>query len=65
MYMLKITAQYNPRSNNRTYSQDMLNKLFREATGQLGIEIELYEATKHSFGIRYVNEDASRDLLKE
>jgi site-specific recombinase XerD len=43
----------------------MLNRLFREATGQLGIEIELYEATKHSFGTRYVNEGASRDLLKE
>ena len=48
------------------YSQDLLNKLFREATRQLGIEIELYEATKHSFGTRYVNERwLSRDLLKE
>jgi site-specific recombinase XerD len=27
--------------------------------------IDNYEATKHSFGTRYLNEGASRDLLKE
>jgi integrase len=49
----------------RPYSPDFLNKLFRTATGELGIQITLYEATKHSFGTRYVNDGISRDLLKE
>ncbi len=28
-------------------------------------KIELYEATKHSFGTHYVNSGISKDLLKE
>jgi hypothetical protein len=32
---------------------------------ELGLEIELYEATKHSFGTYYINNGASKDLLKE
>ena len=51
--------------NNHPYSADLLNKLFRTATKQLGIDITLYEATKHSFGTRYVNDGVSKDLLKE
>ncbi len=50
---------------NRPYSADLLNKLFRNATGELELDITLYEATKHSFGTRYVNDGVSRDLLKE
>jgi len=30
-----------------------------------GLEIELYEATKYSFGTHYVNSDISKNLLKE
>lgn len=51
--------------NIHPYSADLLNKLFREATVQIGIDISLYEATKHSFGTRYINDGVSRDLLKE
>ena len=51
--------------NNHPYSADLLNKLFRTATKQLELDITLYEATKHSFGTRYVNDGVSKDLLKE
>lgn len=49
----------------KAISADLLNKLFRTAAKELGLEITLYEATKHSFGTRYVNDGVSRDLLKE
>ena len=53
------------KSVRRPYSHSYLNKIFRQATSQLGLEIELYEATKHSFGTHYVNNGISKDLLKE
>jgi integrase len=53
------------KSLKRHYSHNYLNKIFRQATSQLGLEIELYEATKHSFGTHYVNSGISKDLLKE
>lgn len=53
------------KSIKRPYSHNYLNKIFRKAIGQLGLEIELYEATKHSFGTHYVNSGISKDLLKE
>ena len=53
------------KSVRRPYSHSYLNKIFRAATGSLGLKIELYEATKHSFGTHYVNSGISKDLLKE
>lgn len=53
------------KSLKRPYSHSYLNKIFRKAASQLGLEIELYEATKHSFGTHYINNGVSRDLLKE
>lgn len=53
------------KSVKRPYSHNYLNKIFSAATSQLGLKIELYEATKHSFGTHYVNNGISKDLLKE
>jgi len=49
----------------RPYSKTFLNDIFREACGEIGLEIRLYEATKHSFGTHYVNAGITRDQMKE
>lgn len=49
----------------RPYSHNFLNKIFNKAVSELGLKIELYEATKHSFGTHYVNNGVSKYLLKD
>lgn len=49
----------------RHYSHDFLNKTFNTACVTLGLKIELYEATKHSFGTWHINHGVSKDILKE
>jgi integrase len=49
----------------RPYSAVLLHVIFKKAARAAGIEITLYEATKHSFGTRMVNEaGASLDVLQ-
>ncbi len=42
-----------------------LNRIFNMACQQLGFKIELYEATKHSFGTQRINEGVPENLLRE
>lgn len=50
----------------RHYSPDFLNKIFNTAARKLGLDIELYEATKHSFGFYHLNKmGVSKEMLKE
>jgi hypothetical protein len=42
-----------------------LSKIYNKAISQLGLEIELYEATKHSFGTQRINEGVPENLLRE
>lgn len=49
----------------RHYSHNFLSKIYNEAIGQLGLKIELYEATKHSFGTQRINEGVPENLLRE
>ena len=49
----------------RPYSKTFLNDIFKAACGEIGLEISLYEATKHSFGTYHVNEGITRDQIKE
>jgi integrase len=50
----------------RYYSHDLLNKLFKTACKALDLEgVELYEATKHSFGTWHINNGVNKDVLKE
>ena len=54
------------KSVRRHYSHNFLNKIHHDkACEKIGLEIELYEATKHSFGTYYINHGASKDLPKE
>ena len=49
----------------RPYSKTFLNDIFQAACAGIGLQISLYEATKHSFGTYYGNHGVSKDLLKE
>ncbi len=49
----------------RHYSHNYLNKIYNEAMGQLGLKIESYEATKHSFGPQRINEGVPENLLRD
>lgn len=49
----------------RPYSKTYLNDIFQAACGKIGLQISLYEATKHSFGTYHVNEGITRDQIKE
>lgn len=50
----------------RHYSHDFLNKIFNTAVRQLNLGIELYEATKHSFGYYMLNKlKVSKEQLKD
>jgi integrase len=49
----------------RPYSASYLHKIFRKAAEEAGIRVSLYEASKHSFGTRMVNEGVSMELLRK
>ncbi|SPQ01644.1 hypothetical protein NBG4_630014 [Candidatus Sulfobium mesophilum] len=49
----------------RHYSHNYLGKIYNVAISQLGLKIELYEATKHSFGTRRINDGVPENLLGE
>lgn len=53
------------KNKRRPYSHDLLNKIFNTAVRGLGLTVELYEATKHSFGTRQVNEGVPMELLQQ
>jgi integrase len=56
---------YHGKDVRRHYSHNYLSKIYNEAIGQLGLKIELYEATKHSFGTQRINEGVPENLLRE
>lgn len=49
----------------RHYSHNFLSKIYNKAIDKLGLKIELYEATKHSFGTQRINEGVPENLLRE
>ncbi|MDA8239554.1 MAG: site-specific integrase [Nitrospiraceae bacterium] len=49
----------------RHYSHNYLSKIYNEACRTLGIAVELYEATKHSFGTQRINEGVPENVLRE
>jgi integrase len=49
----------------RHYSHNYLSKIFNAACRKVGLQIELYEATKHSFGTQQVNEGVPMELLQQ
>lgn len=49
----------------RHYSHNYLNKIFHQACEKIGLKIQLYEATKHSFGTYHINNGVSKDLLQK
>jgi integrase len=54
------------KDKTRHYSHDFLNKIFNTAARQFGLNIELYEATKHSFGYYMLNKlKVSKEQLKD
>jgi len=49
----------------RHYSHNYLSKIFNTACQKLGLSVELYEATKHSFGTQRVNDGVPLELLQQ
>ena len=55
--------------NRKPYSNDYLNKLYREALQAFNqkydtaLQMPLYEFTKHSFGTQFINENPGKEML--
>jgi integrase len=50
--------------NGKPYASKTLDKIFRRAMKKAELKVTLYEASKHSFGTRMVNDGVSLDLLQ-